>query len=265
MASTSSSTRGIRGLRDLMLEPEDQNAEPEESIWSLILQLEIMKLVLTLPLVQETFQGLYKLSEPLQPYFQSIVTKLSPIMVSGLTTIKESLDEKMPDSVKTKAIGVVRWVDLSLFTGLGALVENISVLKESTSSLYATTKTTAARCCHDVSSYLASFTLSQLALRIGDSSLEILGTLVQVFSESKENYLTNSLIKVRKGLHWISQEGAEKIGIDKMKVLKEAPLMEAMAHVFNWDLLLSFVGASKDDKNESMDDLVVVSKMASTR
>jgi len=233
-------------------------------------QPEIVKLALTLPVVSDTCQGLAKLSQPLQPYIHSTVTKLSPIVDSGLASIKTNVGEKLPNSLTTKiatakeqAYGAAGLVDSTLCTGLDTLVEKVPVLKESTSSLYSTSKATITRYCQDASAYLASFTLAQLALRIGDSSLETFGNLVQVCT-GFDNLATNSLAEVRKGVKWVRQEGAIKNGSEKMKVLQEAPLMEAIAHAFNLKYLMSLVGASEDDEKESRDERVPVGKMITT-
>jgi len=233
-------------------------------------QPEIVKLALTLPVVSDTCQGLSKLTQPLQPYIHSTVTKLSPIVDSGLASIKTNVGEKLPNSVTTKiatakeqAYGAAGLMDSTLCTGLDTLVEKVPVLKESTSSLYSTSKDTITRYCQDASAYLASFTLAQLALRIGDSSLETFGNLVQVCT-GFDNLATNSLAEVRKGVKWVRQEGAIKNGSEKMKILQEAPLMEAIAHAFNLKYLMSLIGASKEDEKESTDERIPVGKMITT-
>jgi len=210
---------------------KEKPAKPAESSE---LQPEIMKRAFTLPVVSDTYTTLARLSSPLHPYLERTVTTLD----SGYTSIKSSVEEKMPEAVSTRlatakeqAKGVVGYVDASLCNGLDQLVDKVPVLKEATPTLYAKSKTTMARYASLASTYLASFTLAQLALRISHSGLQAAGTLLKLCPGDTWQGMATALGTLRDNMDSVRMEGAQKFGTEKVKALQDVPLMDAIAEV----------------------------------
>jgi len=214
-------------------------------------QPEIVKRAFTLPVVSDTYDTLYRLSSPLQPYMEKTVESLSPIVDSGYCTLKTRMEENLPESVsnglasaKEQASSAIGSLDYKLCNGLDQLVDKVPALKDSTPELYATTKTAAAKYANLASTYLASFTVSQLMLKISESGLEAADGLLKMCPWDKWQPVVKGLNNLRKGLDEIRQEGAKINGTEKVKAIEEATLMAAVTDILGLHYIVSLFGGT---------------------
>ena len=118
--------------------------------------------VLELPVVNDTYDSLVKLSSPLNPYVEKIGTLASPAVDQALD-FSASIEGKVPDVVQTsyasalkkvsvkniklnpnaltlKAATMAASLDATLCSGVDNLVEKVPALKQATPTLYNSTR-----------------------------------------------------------------------------------------------------------------------------
>merc|ERR1712202_92550 len=195
-----------------------------------------------LPLLTDTYNEISKLAGPISPYVETVkniatpyMEKLSPMVESGFSTIKSTAEEnivhKLPegtadniksklDSAKEQVASAVDNLDTLVCQGLDQLTTRVPALKENTTELVETTKGTAVSYFGFAQEYVASFGISQIALKP----------------------VVNGIKNVRRHARAVRRAGAKLAGIKAAKTIGEASVVGAVAEVFGLNFFLSVVG-----------------------
>merc|ERR1712096_84692 len=220
-----------------------------------------------LPLVTDTYNEISKLAGPISPYVETVkniatpyVEKISPMVESGFITIKSTAEEnivsKLPegtadniksklDSAKEQVVSAVDNLDTFVCQGLDQLTTRVPALKENTTELVETTKDTAVSYFEFAQEYVASFGISQIALKLGDKGLQITADVLELsgLEETKPvKPVVNGIKNVRRHARAVRRAGAKLAGIKAAKTIGEASVVGAVAEVFGLNFFLSVVG-----------------------
>merc|ERR1712096_318398 len=220
-----------------------------------------------LPLVTDTYNEISKLAGPISPYVETVkniatpyVEKISPMVESGFITIKSTAEEnivsKLPegtadniksklDSAKEQVASAVDNLDTLVCQGFDQLTTRVPALKENTTELVETTKDTAVSYFEFAQEYVASFGISQIALKLGDKGLQITADVLELsgLEETKPvKPVVNGIKNVRRHARAVRRAGAKLAGIKAAKTIGEASVVGAVAEVFGLNFFLSVVG-----------------------
>merc|ERR1712096_63763 len=220
-----------------------------------------------LPLLTDTYNEISKLAGPISPYVETVkniatpyMEKLSPMVESGFSTIKSTAEEnivhKLPegtadniksklDSAKEQAASAVDNLDTLVCQGLDQLTTRVPALKENTTELVETTKGTAVSYFGFAQEYVASFGISQIALKLGDKGLQITTDVLELTGlegTKPVKPVVNGIKNVRRHARAVRRAGAKLAGIKAAKTIGEASVVGAVAEVFGLNFFLSVVG-----------------------
>merc|ERR1719369_1093246 len=163
----------------------------------------VVEKVFDLPVVNDTYDSLVKLSSPLSPYVEKIGTMTSPVVDQALD-LKAGIEGKIPEIVQTgyttalnKAVIAVASLDATLCSGVDTLVENVPALKQSTPVLYNSTRESVGSYATLVATYVASFTIVQFFLKAADLGLETTDGLLKLTANKKVDPILMGLRRVR--------------------------------------------------------------------
>merc|ERR1712096_493597 len=220
-----------------------------------------------LPLVTDTYNEISKLAGPISPYVETVkniatpyVEKISPMVESGFITIKSTAEEnivhKLPegtadniksklDSAKEQVASAVDNLDTLVCQGLDQLTTRVPALIENTTELVETTKGTAVSYFGFAQEYVASFGISQIALKLGDKGLQITTDVLELTGlegTKPVKPVVNGIKNVRRHARAVRRAGAKLARIKAAKTIGEASVVGAVAEVFGLNFFLSVVG-----------------------
>jgi len=125
-------------------------------------------------------------------------------VVDQALDLKAGLQNKVPEMVKTgcstalaKVATVADSLDTSLCSGVDNLVEKVPALKQTTPALYISTRASISSYATLVATYVASFTIAQVALKAVDIGLETSDGLLKWTGNEKVDPILMGLRKVR--------------------------------------------------------------------
>merc|ERR1712240_452236 len=192
--------------------------------------------IFDLPVVQDTYDALVRFSTPLSPHVEK-VGALSFVVDQALD-FKAGLESKAPEIVKTsystalnKVATVAVFLDTSLCSGVDKLVEKVPALKQATPALYNSTRESIRSYATLVATYVASFTIAQVALKAADIGLETSDGLLKWTGNEKVDPIVTGLRKVRSEASSLRKEGVALNGTEKAGVLEEATLLGALMEI----------------------------------
>merc|ERR1712202_38385 len=129
--------------------------------------------------------------------------------------------------------------------GLDQLTTRVPALKENTTELVETTKGTAVSYFGFAQEYVASFGISQIALKLGDKGLQITTDVLDLTGlegTKPVKPVVNGIKNVRRHARAVRRAGAKLAGIKAAKTIGEASVVGAVAEVFGLNFFLSVVG-----------------------
>jgi len=193
--------------------------------------------IFDLPVVLDTYDALVRLSTPLSPYVEKVGGLA--FVVDQELDFKAGLKSKVPEMVKTgystaltKVATVADSLDTSLCSGVDNLVEKVPALKQATPALYNLTRESISSYATLVATYVASFTIAQVALKAADIGLETSDGLLKWTGYEKVDPILMGLRKVRSEATSLRKEGVSLNGSEKARVLEEATLLGALMEIF---------------------------------
>merc|ERR1719282_1339617 len=137
-------------------------------------KLKVVDKIFDLPVVHDT---LVRFSTSLSPYVEKVGALA--FVVDQALDFKACLESKAPEIVKTsystalnKVATAAVSLDTSLCSGVDKLVEKVPALKQATPALYYSTRESISSYATLVATYVASFTIAQVALKAADIGLE---------------------------------------------------------------------------------------------
>merc|ERR1719494_127867 len=198
----------------------------------------VIEKVLELPVVNDTYNSLVKLSSPLSPYVDKIGTLASPVVDQALD-FTASIEGKVPDVVQAsytsalnKAATMAASLDATLCSGVDNLVEKVPALKQATPALYNSTRESVGSYVNLVATCMASFTIAQVFLKAADLGLAATDGLLKLTANQKVDPILTGLRRVRSEATSLRKEGIVLNGTAKAKILEEATLIGAMFEIF---------------------------------
>eukprot|EP00090_Calanus_glacialis_P025991 TRINITY_DN40749_c0_g1_i1.p1 TRINITY_DN40749_c0_g1~~TRINITY_DN40749_c0_g1_i1.p1 ORF type:complete len:272 (-),score=99.33 TRINITY_DN40749_c0_g1_i1:37-852(-) len=219
--------------------------------------LKVVDKAFELPLVTSAYTEITSLASPLTPYVENTVTTITPMVELGYNAIKtkveatvmphlpegtaESLQSKMNGAVAHLTVAMEK-VDTLACGGVDQLVEKLPALKEATPELIKNTKETLTTYFNSATSFLASFSLAQVALKIVDMGLEVVEQVITMAGGSEENIITNGIKTIHTTANTIRIEGNKKAGTEMAKKIEEASIVGALVEVSGLSHLLSMLG-----------------------
>merc|ERR1719153_1971024 len=223
----------------------------------------VIEKVLELPVVNDTYDSLVKLSSPLNPYVEKIGRLASPVVDQALD-LTANIEGKVPDVVQTsytsalnKAATMAASLDATLCSGVDNLVEKVPALKQATPALYNSTRESVGRYASLVATYMASFTIAQVLLKAVDLGLETTDGLLKLTANQKVDPILTGLRRVRNEATSLRKGGIVLNGTAKAKILEEATLIGAMFGIFGLGSFFNHPGNSRggaDDEGLPDDD-----------
>jgi len=195
----------------------------------------IVEKAFALPLVNATYDSLASLATPLQPYAEKTAAMMSS-MGESYDAIKAGVQDKVPDVVTAKVTdakgqvsAAVNSVDSSLCSGLDKLVDKVPALRQETPELYNSTKSSMGTYAFMATTYMASFTVVNYALKFSDFGIDGADSILKLLPGEKTAPLRSGLKRVQEEAAVVRQEGAKQSGSETVLALQNASLLELLA------------------------------------
>jgi len=231
------------------------------SIIAPVKNMKVVEKAMSLPLVSSAYTEVTRVTSP---YMESTYNKVSPVvettmgMVSPMvdnvkTRVEEQviphLPTKITETVQTvqnyaidNVTAAVEKVDHFACGGIDQLTEKVPQLKDATPKLIEETKSSVTTYVTGWTDYFASFSLSQVALKVVDSSLDLVdGALNKVGSE-ETGTVRSGVRMVHTTANTIRLDAVKKAGSEKAKKIEEASIIGALLEVSGLQDLLAMFG-----------------------
>merc|ERR1712114_82451 len=199
-------------------------------------KLQVVDKVFSLPLVNDSYDSLARLSTPLQPYMKKAGSLASPFscnFMAGIESMTPEVIQTGYNRAKGQVVAAAASVDASLCSGVDSLVEKIPVLKQATPTLYNSAKEGVGSFVTLAATYVASFTLAHVFLKASDVGLETADGMLKWTSNEKVEPIMMGLRRVRSDVSTVRKEGVVRNGTEKAKVLEESSLTWAVVEMFS--------------------------------
>jgi len=214
--------------------------------------MKIVDKAMQLPVVSDAYEEVSKLARPLSPCIEAIQN----VAESGLNSIKTKAEENiLPqlsegttaklDSAKDKLASAYENLDSLACDGIDRLTNKIPALKEATPVLLESTKETAVAYYGYATEYAASFTISQMYLKLGDKGLQLVTDVVNFtgLEQTKPvKPVMDGIKTLRRNARAIRRAGAKLVESKPVKTIGEASILGAVAEIFCFNFFLSVVG-----------------------
>jgi len=217
----------------------------------------VVEKIFDLPVVSDTYDSLVKLSSPLSLYVEKIGTLASPVVDQALE-FRARTEDKVPEGVQTgytttlnKVVTAAASLDATLCSGVDTLVEKVPALKLATPTLYNSTRESVGSYATLVATYVASFTIAQVFLKVADLGLETTEGLLKLTANEKVDPILWGMRRVRSEASSLRKEGIVSNGTVKAKTLEEATLIGAMLEIFGLSSFFNQPGNSRDGAEEA--------------
>jgi len=241
-------------VKDLTPAPKEANSATSEDF----VKPKIVDKIFDLPVVKDTYDALVRLATPLSPYVEKVGALA--FVVDQALDLKAGLESKAPELVKTsystalnKVATAAVSLDTSLCSGVDKLVEKVPTLKQATPALYNSTRESISSYATLVATYVASFTITQVALKAADIGLETSDGLLKWTGNEKVDPILIGLRKVRSEATSLRKEGVNLNGTEKARVLEEATLLGALMEIFSLGFFNNQVEKSEVKASPEMD------------
>merc|ERR1719318_1576887 len=188
----------------------------------------------------------------------------------GYNTIKAKVEENvmphlpegMSESVQanmTSAVdhitAAVEKIDTLACGGLEQLTEKVPALKEETPELIANSKEAATSYFTLATTYMASFSPAQVALKVLDSGLDVVEGAVLLTGASEEGTTWSSIKKIHAIANTVRIDGNKMAGTIKARKIEEASILGALAEVSGLNYILGSLGLLASEEEDSTEDV----------
>merc|ERR1719471_573574 len=162
-------------------------------------------------------------------------SKMTPVMETVKSQVEEKVTPLIPASVTEtvqsgynatveQVSAAVEKVDNFACGGIDQLTEKVPQLKEATPKLVENTKTTMSSYISSFTDYVTSFSVSQVALKMLDAGLEVIGS-------DEQGTVRVGVRKVHSSANTIRIEAIKKAGTAKAKKIEEETILGAILEV----------------------------------
>jgi len=217
--------------------------------------LRIVEKVFELPVASSAYSEIVALAASLTPYVETTITTITPLVEVTLNTIKtnvkenvmplfprgtsEAFQSRLNGAVAHLTMGVESLDDLAC-VGMEKLVDKVPVLKEETPLLLDNSKVNARAYLKDTSSFVASFSVAQVYLKIIDASFEAVKSQLDLSTE--KSFIASYLLKFHEMANDLRVEGNRRAGTEKARKIEEASVIGAIAEVSGIAYLMEVFG-----------------------
>merc|ERR1712156_627942 len=234
--------------------------------------LKVVEKAFGIPVVNTVFNEIASISSPVTPYVKSTVTTITPMTEVVLNTIKTKVKENVvphlsegaADTAKSTINGavaqltdVLERVDDLACGGVDQLLDKVPALKEATPKLIEDTKEMTMSYINDTSTFAASFSLAQVALKILDSGLDGVENIFKFFGGSEDNLVATSIEAVHTKANMLRVNGNIRAGTEKAKRIEEASILGALLEALGLNRILDIFGLNGKDSAAPIGDLIL--------
>jgi len=229
----------------------------EEVVSQMTPQLRIVGKAMELPLVVDAVSLTKSTISPLVETITPVAAKVEEQVASLKTRAEESLLPRLSEGTKTNLTSAVEQVSSAVASldnlacgGLDQLAESVPVLKGPTSEVVETTKEVAANCVGIFTEYLASFTLAQVALKVGEAGLSMVDSTLK--RTGLEQNIPLSIGNVRRKARALRRAGVRRAVAESSaaRTVGEVSLLGAVAEILGVNFFLSAVGLKLVPSNQ---------------
>merc|ERR1712059_87943 len=230
-------------------------------------QFKIIGKAMELPLVADAVSLTKSTISPLVETMTPVASKLEEQVASFKTRAEESLLPQLSEVVRTSAVeqvsAAVANLDGLACGGLDQLIERVPVLRVSTPEVMETTKEVAASYVGLLTEYLASFTLAQVALKVGEASLSMVDSTLKITGLGDK--MPVSIGSVRREARALRRAGIRRSVAESSpaQTIGEVSLLGAVAEIMGVNFFLSAVGLKLVPSNKRVDEVTVTFDMGS--
>ena len=136
----------------------------------------------------------------------------------------------------------VEKVDSFACGGIDQLTDKVPHLKEATPKILEETKTSVSSYLGRLTDYAASFSVSQLALKVLDSGLDLVDGALTSLGSEEEGAVRSGVKMVHSAANTIRVTAVNKAGTEKAKKIEEASILGALIEVSGLQDLLGLLG-----------------------
>merc|ERR1712010_104356 len=235
----------LQTIQHLTMAPVEIDHFPR-SIIAPVKNMKVVDKAMSLPLVSSANTEVTRVTSS---YMESTYNKVGPVvettmgMVSPMVdNVKTKVEEQVMPHIPTKLTETVQTVQNYAIDNVTSAVEKVDQLKDATPKLIEETKSSVTSYVTGWTDYFASFSLSQVALKVVDSSLDLVdGALNKVGSE-ETGTMRSGVRMVHSTANTIRLDAVKKAGSEKAKKIEEASIIGALIEVSGLQDLLAIFG-----------------------
>merc|ERR1711936_806901 len=257
---SSSAILSFHTIQDITMAPVEIDHIPR-SIIAPVKNMKVMDKAMSLPLVSSAYSEVTRVTSP---YMESTYNKVSPVvettmgMVSPMVdNVKTKVEEQVIPHIPTKitetvqtvqnyaidnVTAAVEKVDHFACGGIDQLTEKVPQLKDATPKLIEETKSSVTTFVTGWTDYFASFSLSQVALKVVDSSLDLVDGALNKIGSEETGTVRSGVRMVHSTANTIRLDAVKKAGSEKAKKIEEASIIGALLEVSGLQDLLAMFG-----------------------
>merc|ERR1712184_189950 len=257
---SSSAVLSFQTIQDITMAPVEIDHVPR-SIIAPVKNMKVMDKAMSLPLVSSAYSEVTRVTSP---YMESTYNKVSPVvettmgMVSPMVdNVKTKVEEQVIPHIPTKiaetvqtvqnyaidnVTAAVEKVDHFACGGIDQLTEKVPQLKDATPKLIEETKSSVTTFVTGWTDYFASFSLSQVALKVVDSSLDLVDGALNKIGSEETGTVRSGVMMVHSTANTIRLDAVKKAGSEKAKKIEEASIIGALLEVSGLQDLLAMFG-----------------------
>merc|ERR1712179_108920 len=152
-------------FRSIMSTVESQSI-PAYDMMASVKNMKVVGKAFELPVVTSAYNEIVSLTSPITPYVETTVTFITPFVEGGYNSIKEKVIPRIPEGTAETIQSKVNGVDALACGGMEQFVEKVPSLKEETPELIKNSKDSATVYLNDTSTFLASFSVALVLLKM---------------------------------------------------------------------------------------------------
>merc|ERR1712013_127225 len=231
------------------------------SIIAPVKNMKVMDKAMSLPLVSSAYTEVTRMTSP---YMESTYNKVSPVVETtmGMVTpmvdnVKTKVEEQVIPHIPTKitetvqtvqnyaidnVTAAVEKVDHFACGGIDQLTEKVPQLKDATPKLIEETKSSVTSYVTGWTDYFASFSLSQVALKVVDATLDLVDGALNKIGSEESSTMRSGVRMVPSTANTIRLDAVKKAGSEKAKKIEEASIIGALIEVSGLQDLLALFG-----------------------
>jgi len=222
--------------------------ETAESTDAKVAHYKVVDKMFGIPVISDTYLEVQKLAHTTG--IDVTVNNLVPLVENVALSVKTSVDQNilphipadMTETIQKNVITAVDTIDCMACCGIDAITDKLPALKEPVPVLLETTKETVVGSVTQTAEYLASFPLSQVALKVVDLELDTVDRLLKrVTGCDEKNLIIGGIETMKEEVTGVRKAGVKIAGTEKAKKIEEGTLFEAVAELTGIYFLFSFL------------------------